>query len=138
VAWGRPALAAEATARYGRQIVGPLSWRAGWRRPRILSDGGSEFKAATAAAGQALGIRHARPWPRHAWPQWLRRAAAGDHPARALAHRVSAQCFTSRLGLLRSLDAFMTFYNEQRPHQGYRLRDRTPAEMFTGGAGRAS
>lgn len=38
----------------------------------------------------------------------------------------------------RRLDAFMTFDNEQRPPQGYRLRDRTPAEMFTGGAGRAS
>jgi hypothetical protein len=30
------------------------------------------------------------------------------------------------------------FYNAQRPHQGYRLRGRTPAEMFAGLAGRAS
>jgi len=38
----------------------------------------------------------------------------------------------------RRLDAFMTFDNEQRPPQGYRLRDRTPAEMFSGVAGRSS
>ena len=37
----------------------------------------------------------------------------------------------------RSLDAFMTFDNEQRPPQGYRLRGRTPAEMFSGVAGRS-
>ena len=32
----------------------------------------------------------------------------------------------------RSLDAFMKFYNERRPHQSYRLRARTPAELFSG------
>ena len=48
------------------------------------------------------------------------------------------QYFTSRQAMQRSLDAFMTFYNEQRPHQGYRPRGRTPIELFRGVAGRAS
>ena len=46
--------------------------------------------------------------------------------------------FTSRRAMQRSLDAFMKFYNERRPHQGYRLRGRTAAELFIGVAGLAS
>jgi len=42
------------------------------------------------------------------------------------------QYFTSRRAMQRSLDAFMKFYNERRPHQSYRLRGRTPAELFSG------
>ena len=42
------------------------------------------------------------------------------------------QYFTSRRAMQRSLDAFMKFYNERRPHQGYVLRGRTPAELFVG------
>jgi hypothetical protein len=44
----------------------------------------------------------------------------------------------SRRTMQRSLDGFMKFYNERRPHQGYRLRGRTPAELFTGVARVAS
>jgi transposase InsO family protein len=44
------------------------------------------------------------------------------------------QYFTSRHAMQRSLDGFMKFYNERRPHQGYRLRGRTPADLFTGAA----
>jgi len=32
------------------------------------------------------------------------------------------------------LDAYFRFYNTQRPHQGYRLRGRTPAALFWGAA----
>jgi hypothetical protein len=38
----------------------------------------------------------------------------------------TGQYFTGRLAMQRTLDAFMKFYNEQRPHQGYRLRGRPP------------
>jgi hypothetical protein len=31
-----------------------------------------------------------------------------------------------------SLGALMKFYNERRPHHCYRLRGRTPAELFVG------
>jgi Integrase core domain len=48
------------------------------------------------------------------------------------------QYFTSCRTMQRSLDGFMKFYNERRPHQGYRLRGRTPAELFTGVARVAS
>jgi len=32
----------------------------------------------------------------------------------------------------RSLDGFMRYYNEDRPHQGYRVRGRTPATLVWG------
>ena len=40
--------------------------------------------------------------------------------------------FTSRAALAQTLDDFMRFYNEQRPHHGYRLGGRTPAAVFHG------
>src|SRR6267142_2367384 len=42
--------------------------------------------------------------------------------------------FTNRTALQRSLEAFMQSYNHERPHQGYRLRGRTPAALFWGAA----
>ena len=67
VAWLLPALSAEATASFLRQILVPLYRRAGWPLRRILTDGGSEFKATFAEACRALGIKHTRTLPRHAW-----------------------------------------------------------------------
>jgi hypothetical protein len=42
--------------------------------------------------------------------------------------------FTSRPALARSLAEFLRFYNDQRPHQGYRLRGQTPSALFHGAA----
>jgi hypothetical protein len=36
----------------------------------------------------------------------------------------------------RSLEAFMPSYNHERPHQGYRLRGRTPVALFWGAGSR--
>ena len=40
--------------------------------------------------------------------------------------------FTTRAALQRALDSFMRYYNTERPHQGYRLRGRTPAALVWG------
>jgi hypothetical protein len=40
--------------------------------------------------------------------------------------------FTSRAALQRALDGFMGYYNTERPHQGYRVRGRTPAALVWG------
>ena len=40
--------------------------------------------------------------------------------------------------IVQTLEAFLRFYNEQRPHQGYRLRGQTPAALFWGAATVAS
>ena len=40
--------------------------------------------------------------------------------------------FTNRSALHRSLAEFMRYYNDERPHQGYRLRGRTPSTLVWG------
>ncbi len=127
-----PALSAEATAAFLRDILAPLYQRAGWPLQRVLTDGGSEFKGAFAATCQALGIRHTRTQPRHAWTNGFVERLQGTilHEHWRLEFR--RRYFTSRAAMQHSLEAFMRFYNERRPHQGYRLGGRTPAELFWG------
>jgi transposase InsO family protein len=98
----------------------------------VLTAGGSEFKGAFAATCQALGIRHTRTQPRHAWTNGFveRLQATILHEHWRLEFR--RRYFTSRAAMQHSLEAFMRFYNERRPHQGYRLGGRTPAELFWG------
>ena len=112
----------------------PLYRRAGWRLRRVLTDGGPEFKGAFDEACRALGLRHTRTKPRHAWTNGFVERLQGtilqEHWRVAFRRRY----FTSRTALQRSLEAFMQSYNHERPHQGYRLRGRTPAALFWGAA----
>ena len=39
--------------------------------------------------------------------------------------------YTRKDQLERDLQAYLVFYNRERPHQGYRLRGRTPASIFS-------
>ena len=132
VAWLLPELSAAATATFLRQLLLPLYRRAGWPVQRVLTDGGSEFKAAFAASCRALGIKHTRILPRHAWTNGFVERLQGTilHEHWRIAFR--RHYFTSRGAMQRSLDDFMKFYNEQRPHHGYRVRGRLPAELFFG------
>lgn len=138
VAWLLPALSAEAAATFLSGILVPLYRRAGWPLQRVLTDGGSEFKGAFAEACQRLGIRHTRTKPRHAWTNGFVERLQGTLLHEHWRIEFRRQYFTSRAAMQRTLDAFMKFYNEQRPHQGYRLRGRVPAELFWGAAAAAS
>lgn len=132
VAWLLPAHAAEAAAHFLRTILGPHYRRAGWRLRRVLTDGGPEFKGAFDEACGQLGIRHTRTKPRHAWTNGFVERLQGtilqEHWRVAFRRRY----FTTRAALQRSLDGFMHGYNHERPHQGYRVRGRTPATLFWG------
>jgi transposase InsO family protein len=134
VAWLLPAHTAEAAAHFLRRVVLPLYRRAGWRLRRVLTDGGPEFKGAFDEACRALGLRHTRTKPRHAWTNGFVERLQGtilqEHWRVAFRRRY----FTSRTALQRSLEGFMQSYNHERPHQGYRLRGRTPAALFWGAA----
>ena len=134
VAWLLPELSAAATALFLRDILGPLYRRAGWPLQRVLTDGGSEFKAAFADTCRRLGVRHTRTLPRHAWTNGFVERLQGTVLHEHWRIEFRRQYFTSRHAMQRSLDGFMKFYNERRPHQGYRLRGRTPADLFTGAA----
>ena len=138
VAWLLPAFTAEAAATFLRDILVPLYRRAGWRVQRVLTDRGSEFKAAFDAACDALGIRHTRTRPRHAWTNGFVERLQGTILHEHWRIQFRRQYFTTRPAMQRTLDAFMKFYNEQRPHHGYRLRGRTPGDLFLGAAAAAS
>ena len=127
-----PELAAPAGAQFLRDVLVPAVGRAGWTVRRVLTDGGGEFKGEFHTACRALGIRHTRIKPRHAWTngfvERLQQTILSEH-WRVVFRR---HYFTSRASLDRSLRGFMQFYNFDRPHHGYRTRGRTPATVFHG------
>jgi transposase InsO family protein len=129
-----PADTAVACARFLRDVLVPLYRKAGWPLRRILTDNGSTFKGAFALACRELGIRQTRTQPGHAWTNGFVERFQGTllHEHWRVAFR--RRYFTSRAQLQQSLDAFLEYYNRQRPHQGYRLRGRTPGALFWGAA----
>lgn len=127
-----PALAHEAVGRFLRTTLVPLFQRAGWPIRRVLTDRGNEFKASFDDACRALGIRHTRTKPRHAWTngfvERLQQTILNEH-WRVVFRR---HYFTSRAALHATLQRFMRFYNLERPHYGYRVGGRTPASLVFG------
>jgi transposase InsO family protein len=132
VAWGLPAFSADATAGFLREILAPPSRRASGPLRRVLTDGGSAFKGPFEETCRALGIRHTRTQPRHAWTNGFVERLQGTILHEHWRIEFRRRYFTSRAAMQRSFDAFMRFYNERRPHQGYRVNGHTPAELFWG------
>jgi transposase InsO family protein len=127
-----PALSAAACAAFLRVVLVPRSRQAGWPLPRVLTDGGSEFKGTFARACRTLGIRHTRTQPRHAWTSGFVERLQGTLLQEHWRIQFRRRSRTSRPQLQRSLDAFLRAYNAQRPHSGYRLRGRTSGAPFWG------
>ena len=134
VAWLLPAHTAEAAAHFLRTILVPHYRRAGWRLRRVLTDGGPEFHGAFDEACRRLGLRHTRTKPRHAWTNGFVERLQGTLLQEHWRVVFRRRYFTSRTALQRSLEAFLRFYNYERPHHGYRLRGQTPAALFWGAA----
>ena len=115
-----------------REVVRPAYRRAGWRLHRVLTDNGKEFKGAFAAGCDRLHLRVTRTTPRHAWTngfvERLQKTILHEHWRGAFRRHY----FTGRRMLQASLDRFLQFYNDERPHRGYRLNGRTPATVFKG------
>jgi transposase InsO family protein len=133
-----PALSATACAAFLRDVLVPLYRQAGWPLERVLTDGGSEFKGAFAHACRALGIRHTRTKPRHAWTNGFVERLQGTLLQEHWRIQFRRRYFTSRRQLQQTLAAFLHFYNTHRPHSGYRLQGRTPAALFWGALKAAS
>ena len=127
-----PAHLATDAAAFLRTVVVPHYQRAGWKVRRLLTDGGPEFKGAFDEACRQLGIRHTRTKPRHAWTNGFVERLQGTILQEHWRVVFRRRYFTSRLALQRSLDGFMRYYNDDRPHQGYRVRGRTPAALVWG------
>lgn len=127
-----PGPTATAMAAFLTQVVVPTYQRAGWVVRRVLTDGGSEFKVAFAAACVAAGVRHTRIQPRHPWTNGYVERLQGTilHEHWRVVFR--RHYFTSRWQLQRSLNGFLAFYNGERPNQGYKLQGQTPGSRFWG------
>jgi len=127
-----PANNAKEAASFLRNVVVEELHKAGWRLQRVLTDGGSEFKADFDTACRELHVRHTRTKPRHAWTNGFVERLQGTilHEHWRIAFR--RRYFRRRRQLQTSLSSFLSFYNFQRPHQGYRTKGRTPAEIFWG------
>jgi len=127
-----PAHDAAAAAAFLRELVVPHYQRAGWPVRRVLTDGGPEFKGAFDVACRQLGIRHTRTKPRHAWTNGFVERLQGTILQEHWRVAFRRHYFSSRAALQRALDGFMRYYNTERPHQGYRVRGRTPAALVWG------
>ena len=127
-----PAHDAAAAAVFLRDVVVPHYARAGWPVRRVLTDGGPEFKGAFDVACRQLGLRHTRTKPRHAWTNGFVERLQGTILQELWRVVFRRRYFTGRPALQRALDGFMRYYNTERPHQGYRVRGRTPAALVWG------
>ncbi len=127
-----PAAEPQHCAAFLCEVLVPLYREAGWRLQRVLTDGGGEFRGAFDQVCARLGVRHTRTQPRHAWTNGFVERLQGTilHEHWRVAFR--RQYFTSARAVQRSLQGFLHFYNHERPHQGYRLQGRTPAQLFWG------
>ena len=127
-----PANNATEAAQFLRDVVSVELNEAGWKLWRVLTDGGSEFKGQFDEMCRQLNVRHTRTQPRHAWTNGFVERLQGTilHEHWRIAFR--RRYFRRRHQLQVSLDSFVEFYNFERPHQGYRTKGRTPAEIFWG------
>ena len=125
-------ITAAAVCSFLTEVVLPVYQRAGWTLRRVLTDRGKEFKGAFDEGLARLQLRHTRTKPRHAWTNGFVERFQGTilHEHWRLVFR--RIYFRSVRQLQGTLDTFLEFYNRRRPHQGYRVKGRTPATLFWG------
>jgi len=122
---------ATATAFLRTRVV-PTYQRAGHQVRAVLTDGGPEFYGRFLTACRELEIEHRRTKPRHAWTNGFVERLQGTILNELWRVAFRRTYYTSVAQLERDLQAYLRFYNRERPHQGYRLQGRTPATLFAG------
>jgi transposase InsO family protein len=123
-------LSSRAARRFLRRYLLPLYRRAGHTLQAVLTDRGHEWMGAFQAECQRLGIEHRRTKPRHAWTNGFVERLQGTILTELWRCSFRRTYYTAVAPMQRDLDRYLRFYNHERPHQGYRLRGRTPAEIF--------
>ncbi len=125
-----PRVTGQAAVHFLRTHVVPIYQRAGHRIRAVLTDGGPEFQVAFRTACTELGIEHRRTKPRHAWTNGFVERLQGTILSELWRVAFRRTYYTSLGQLERDLQAYLRFYNRERPHLGYRLKGRTPAMLF--------
>ncbi len=118
------------TAAFLQGEVAPVFAEAGIELKEVVVDGGPEFKREFTATCSRLGIaRHQLP-PRspnlNAFVERFQGSALHLHFRTAFRYRF----YTGAADIDADLQAWMRFYNFERPHRGYRTKGRRPAEIF--------
>ncbi len=121
---------ARAAAAFLARDVAPVYDQAGIALGEAVVDGGPEFKREFTEACSRLGIsRHQLP-PRspnlNAFVERFQGSVLHLHYRSAFRYRF----YTSARDIDADLQAWMRFYNFERPHRGYRTKGRRPAEIF--------
>ena len=104
--------------------------RAGHALRAILTDGGREDRGVCHQASAALGIEHRRAQPRQAWTKGFVERLQGTILTERWRCAFRRTYYTAVAPRQRDLDPYLRCSNFERTHQGYRLQDRTPAEVF--------
>jgi transposase InsO family protein len=130
VAWLTTQLTSHAARRFLRRYLLPIYRQAGHTVQAVLTDRGHEWLGAFEAECRRLGIEHRRTKPRHAWTNGFVERLQGTILTELWRCSLRRTFYTAVAPLQRDLDRYLRFYNSERSHQGYRLRGRTPAEVF--------
>jgi transposase InsO family protein len=121
---------AAAMARFLLEDVLPATRRAGLRLVTATTDNGPKFARTFSAACATAGVRHHRIPPRspnlNAFVERFQGTVLHLHYRVAFRYRY----YTAIETIDADLQAFLRFYNFERPHRGYRTRGRTPASIF--------
>lgn len=130
IAWLARQLDSHTARRFLRRYLLPLYTHAAHPVQAILTDRGHEWMGAFEAECRRLGIEHRRTKPRHAWTNGFVERLQGTILTELWRCAFRRTYYTAIAPMQRDLDRYLRFYNFDRPHQGYRLRGRTPAEVF--------
>jgi transposase InsO family protein len=121
---------ARAAAAFLEHHVVPTYREAGIVLKEVVVDGGPEFKAEFATTCRRLGISVHRIPPRspdlNAFVERFQGTVLHLHYRSAFRYRF----YTSAPDIDADLQAWLRFYNFERPHRGYRTKGRRPAEIF--------
>lgn len=113
------------------QVILPAYAKAGIIIRAILTDNGSEYKGRFAKALAAAAIEHRKTRPKSPQTNGFVERFHGTalHEFYRIAFR--RKFYRGRRTLNKDLQGFLHYYNFDRTHQGYRLKGRTPASLFS-------
>jgi transposase InsO family protein len=121
---------AASAAAFLEHDVLPAYAEAGITLAEVVVDGGPEFKGEFARTAARLGISVHRIPPRspdlNAFVERFQGTVLHLHYRTAFRYRF----YTSARDIDADLQAWLRFYNFERPHRGYRTKGRRPAEIF--------